>query len=544
MSSVDVEQAASIPLPLSPPAGGSATLSFPLPDQEPIHTESTNEQQADPTKEAQHQVSVHDDANVKKAVETSAVEKSAKEVEDPASSQVQVAPGESELGSSPVASQESRTSTSTIPTIPPTPPAKSDALPEVRSPPPRHDSLTSASPAQSVRQSEDHPVGKRANGHAGPHGSPGRPASSASHRRSLTISKGRTVSAVLVSSALETIAASREAKRSQPLRESVQRALEMVKRGEGGDRPRDIFEPLRLACETRNEKLMIASLDCISKLISYSFFVEADQPSQGLPSPPPSPGPGGRPSTSSANHPPGGTLVDLVVHTITSCHSESAPETVSLQIVKALLALVLSSTVLVHQSSLLKAVRTVYNVFLLSVDPINQTVAQGGLTQMVNHVFARCKLEPHSRSRTASSATLASRTESLKQRSLAPNSPLRSSSPLSPPASVDNHSMHEIAEPAPSHLNENIARASPAVDTPGSETVELPANGHAEEMPETPNKPSQHWQSVFIVYLYLIWSHMCTGRRQNLRPVKWSTKNRRRSRWRCQRMISLLRTRS
>ena len=27
----------------------------------------------------------------------------------------------------------------------------------------------------------------------------------------------------------------------------------------------------------------------------------------------------------------------------------------------------------------------------MSNDPVNQTVAQGGLTQMVNHVFARCK---------------------------------------------------------------------------------------------------------------------------------------------------------
>jgi len=82
------------------------------------------------------------------------------------------------------------------------------------------------------------------------------------------------------------------------------------------------------------------------------------------------------------------------VHTITTCHTETTPDSVSLQVVKALLALVLSSTILVHQSSLLKAVRTVYNVFLMSSDPVNQTVAQGGLTQMVHHVFSRCKITP------------------------------------------------------------------------------------------------------------------------------------------------------
>lgn len=495
MSTVDVEQAASVPLPLSPPAGGSATISFSLPDSEHVREDAVNEEHTETHDEENLEEIPINGEEAKEDVEPPVAEQPAKESaederEQPASSPASTAHTESERVESTVASQDSRPSTSTIP---PTPPSKADVLPEVRSPPPRHDSLTpasAASPRGPVRPSAEHADPRRANGHQ----APSRPASAASHRRSLTISKGRTVSAVLISSALETIAASREAKRSQQLRESVQRALEMVKRGEGGDRPREIFEPLRLACETRNEKLMIASLDCISKLISYSFFVEAsDGPSQGLPSPPPSPGPGARPSTSSATHPPGGTLVDLVVHTITSCHSESTPETVSLQIVKALLALVLSPTVLVHQSSLLKAVRTVYNVFLLSVDPINQTVAQGGLTQMVNHVFARCKLESSSLSRSTSSATLASRAESTKRRSLAPNSPMRFATPLSPPAS-DNRSMSEVAEPAPNHVNENIARAESA-DTPLSETVELPTNGHAEdEGVSTPSRQSYHKQ--------------------------------------------------
>jgi brefeldin A-inhibited guanine nucleotide-exchange protein len=212
-----------------------------------------------------------------------------------------------------------------------------------------------------------------------------------SHRHSLTISRGVTVSSVLITSALETIAASREAKKSTPLRESTHKALELVRADLAGDQPRQIFEPLRLACETRTEKLMIASLDCITKLISHSFFVDDSSPHlASLPSPPPSPGPGRRDSQSNLPEP---SLVDLVVHTITSCHTETSADAVSLQVVRALLALVLSSTILVHQSALLKAVRTVYNIFLMSNDPVNQTVAQGGLTQMVNHVFTRCKTE-------------------------------------------------------------------------------------------------------------------------------------------------------
>ena len=211
------------------------------------------------------------------------------------------------------------------------------------------------------------------------------------HKRSLTMSTGHTVSVVLISSALETILFSKEAKRSLPLRDSAQNALEMVRAGEGGDKPREIFEPLRLACETRSEKLMIASLDCISKLISYSFFAEESSVPL-LPSPPPSPTLQGRRSISgSQSNIRQPSLVDLVVHTITACHIETTPETVSLQVVKALLSLVLSPTIHVHHSSLLKVVRTVYNIFLLSTDPVNQMVAQGGLTQMVHHVFTRCR---------------------------------------------------------------------------------------------------------------------------------------------------------
>ncbi|KAF9534357.1 hypothetical protein CPB83DRAFT_844112 [Crepidotus variabilis] len=232
------------------------------------------------------------------------------------------------------------------------------------------------------------------------------------HKRSMTMSKGHNVSVVLISTALEAIAASKDAKRSAALRESTQKALDLIKSNQAGDQPREIFEPLRLACETRNEKLIIASLDCISKLISYSFFEDDGTSAYSLPSPPPSPGPGRAPSSASTPLP---SLVDLVAHTITSCHSEATPDTISLQIVKALLALVLSANILVHHSSLLKAVRTVYNIFLLSTDPVNQMVAQGGLTQMVHHIFTRCRRGLGTKSTDSSTLAEMSQSPSTRQ---------------------------------------------------------------------------------------------------------------------------------
>ncbi|KAL1760103.1 hypothetical protein FB107DRAFT_256845 [Schizophyllum commune] len=288
------------------------------------------------------------------------------------------------------------------------------------------------------------------------------------HRRSLTLSKGNTVSVVLISTALETIAASREAKRSAPLKESVQKALDLVKSNQGGDRPREIFEPLRLACETRSEKLMIASLDCISKLISYSFFEETVTPT-AYTSPP------GTPTTangSTRSDAPPLPLVDLVVNTITQCHNESTPESVSLQIVKALLALVLSQTILVHHSSLLKAVRTVYNIFLLSNDPVNQTVAQGGLTQMVNHVFSRA------RSLSASdSGTFSSDSATLNDQE--PTSAKRSSFSIPRPSSRLSRLSSQYDPRSPVDLPTNDSVTSlPASSQPTASKEDVDAEEH------------------------------------------------------------------
>jgi brefeldin A-inhibited guanine nucleotide-exchange protein len=351
---------------------------------------------------------------------------------------------------------------------PPTPPAKSPQLQLAR------DSIEVYQPRPATPSTP-----AKANGHdelrpqtpSSAHSS----SSASSHKRSITISKGYTVSVVLISSALEIILASREAKRSTPLRESAHNALEMIRVGQGGDRPREIFEPLRLACETRSEKLMIASLDCISKLISYSFFAEPSS-AQALPSPPPSPVLQGRRSIAGTSQSslPQPSLVDLVVHTITTCHNDTSPETVSLQVVKALLSLILSPTIYVHHSSLLKAVRTVYNVFLLSTDLVNQMVAQGGLTQMVHHIFSRC--------RTLDGATLRSHVSSDTFASIP--------APGSPKIDIQNPSFVLSGNPAENLTAEALPLES-AVDMPLHPGVPtLPSSIHDPDVPQGTTSPT------------------------------------------------------
>ena len=56
---------------------------------------------------------------------------------------------------------------------------------------------------------------------------------------------------------------------------------------------------------------------------------------------------------------------------------------------QALLTVVTSQHVEVHEGTVLLAVRTVYNIYLASKNLINQTTARATLTQMLNVIFAR-----------------------------------------------------------------------------------------------------------------------------------------------------------
>lgn len=62
---------------------------------------------------------------------------------------------------------------------------------------------------------------------------------------------------------------------------------------------------------------------------------------------------------------------------------------VQLQIIKALLTVVTSQHVEVHEGTVLLAVRTCYNIFLASRNLVNQTTARATLTQMLNVIFVR-----------------------------------------------------------------------------------------------------------------------------------------------------------
>ncbi|GAA5850525.1 hypothetical protein JCM8547_001904 [Rhodosporidiobolus lusitaniae] len=230
------------------------------------------------------------------------------------------------------------------------------------------------------------------------------------------------VSGILIVSSLETIAATKEAKKSKPLKDAVDKALEALKSPLPGTSttvdPHLVFLPLRLACETRSLPLMITALDCLGKLVSYDFFVESqphrlDGPELALRDDDNESLAGGGAQHQQANFDQL-PLADQITSTVCDCFSPSPAssssssssssaqattqhDTLLLRLLSCLLSLILSSSLPVHQSALLKAVRTVYNVFLLGRAGTVQTVAQATLGQIVGGVFGRIELGPQIR---------------------------------------------------------------------------------------------------------------------------------------------------
>ncbi|KAK4142537.1 uncharacterized protein C8A04DRAFT_13116 [Dichotomopilus funicola] len=179
-----------------------------------------------------------------------------------------------------------------------------------------------------------------------------------------------------VVSSLDTIAA--HAGRNKQLAELAEKALAAIKENDQQlPDPEVVFAPLQLAAKTGTTPLATTALDCIGKLISYSYF---SAPSSSA-------------EQDGAERAP---LIERAIDTICDCfQGEATLVEVQLQIVKSLLAAVLNDKIIVHGAGLLKAVRQVYNIFLLSRSTANQQVAQGTLTQMVGTVFERVKTRLH-----------------------------------------------------------------------------------------------------------------------------------------------------
>ena len=192
---------------------------------------------------------------------------------------------------------------------------------------------------------------------------------------------GPVSSTVFIITSLDTIGASKEARKNKVLEDTVKNALANVKQSEHQPiDPEVIFRPLYLATKSLSIPLQVTALDCIGKLITYSYFAfpsakESEATAQG---------------ENTSERPP---LIERAIDAICDCfENEATPVEIQQQIIKSLLAAVLNDKIVVHGAGLLKAVRQIYNIFIYSKSTPNQQIAQGSLTQMVSTVFDRVRV--------------------------------------------------------------------------------------------------------------------------------------------------------
>ena len=338
-------------------------------------------------------------------------------------------------------------------------------------------------------------------------------------------------SIVFVVSALDQIAASKEARRKKSLGDAAQKALDAIKRLDGSPPPEVIFEPLRLATETSSIPLTTTALDCIGKLISYSYFsipAEIQDP--------------GAPPSSHQQLP----LIDRAIETICDCfQNEATPFEIQLQIVKSLLAAVLNDKLIVHGSGLLKAVRQVYNIFLLSKSNTNQQVAQGTLTQMVGTVFERVIARLSMKEARLNLAKISSEKGTVNGSTVELNGSIsvlgsgEGDTSLEPDGSSEAASTLDLDQPVPKEPGERLTLKSlenaksfddrrigdnaPTMVTPAKPTPKRAASGQAsangDEEHGRPESPDQDEEDeIFVKDAFLVFRSMCRLSHKELPP--------------------------
>ncbi|CAN6541337.1 unnamed protein product [Malus baccata var. baccata] len=133
-----------------------------------------------------------------------------------------------------------------------------------------------------------------------------------------------------------------------------------------------VLNPLRLAFETKNLKVLEPALDCIHKLIAYDHLE-------------------GDPGLDDGKSVP---LFTDLLNMVCSCVDNSSPDSTVLQVLKVLLTAVASTKFRVHGEPLLGVIRVCYNIALHSKSPINQATSKAMLTQMISIIFRRMETDP------------------------------------------------------------------------------------------------------------------------------------------------------
>lgn len=225
--------------------------------------------------------------------------------------------------------------------------------------------------------------------------------------------------------AIEKIASERETKKTpnSALRNACEEALQLLKQQPNGcpklvsdDRPSAHLPPLRshdcmlladerllrpfqLACSLKSPKIVITAVDSLQKLIAYGHVPNSAVGSNGRV-----------------------RIIEQIVTTICSCfQGVHTDDGVQLQVLKALLTVITSSVVEIHEADVLLAIRTCYNIFMATKSPINQATARATLTQIISIIFQRMEQTAQDANIALSSSDVEPKIEEANETVDAPN---------------------------------------------------------------------------------------------------------------------------
>lgn len=193
---------------------------------------------------------------------------------------------------------------------------------------------------------------------------------------------------VHILNAMQRILASKDAKRTPVLAQTAQRAVEQFENNTEELPPAYlVLEPLRIVCtQGTHTDLKVTALECIAQLFSFSYLNEDTDDEEAL--------------LKSGAVPLLTQAVDMVCDVY---DADATDARIELHIVRALHAALCNEELPIHGPLMLKAVRQIYNVFVISRSKSNQTIAQVALTQASGAIFGRIK----TRLRTSSNTQLA-----------------------------------------------------------------------------------------------------------------------------------------
>lgn len=134
-----------------------------------------------------------------------------------------------------------------------------------------------------------------------------------------------------------------------------------------------VIQALRIGCESNKTTIVDSCIDCIHRLFEYGHVGGSGE------------------STAISFDMRDGALDDLVA-IVCSC-LEVKDESIYMRMVQTLLTAATRTKSGLHQSTLLAAVRTIYNIYLNAHDPGTRTTARVSLTQILNLVFSRMEAE-------------------------------------------------------------------------------------------------------------------------------------------------------